>query len=37
MEPDETGLAEQIRIINEQIEDNARLQNLFQEKEEGCC
>ena len=34
MEPDETGLAEQIRIINEQIEDNARLQNLFQEKEE---
>ena len=33
MEPDETGLAEQIRIINEQIEDNARLQNLFQEKE----
>ena len=34
MEPDETGLAEQIRIINEQIEDNARLQNLFQEKAE---
>ena len=34
MESDETGLAEQIRIINEQIEDNARLQNLFQEKEE---
>ena len=34
MEPDETGLTEQIRIINQQIEDNAKLQNLFQDKEE---
>jgi hypothetical protein len=34
MEPDETGLTEQIRIIDQQIEDNAKLQNLFQEKEE---
>jgi len=34
MEPDETGLTEQIRIIDQQIEDNAKLQNLFQDKEE---